>query len=75
MAQNILSAGLIHTLVQNVVYALPSCLVHITSNAALEYSQDETNFTALTGANVLGVYCSAAFIRCPGGAAIVTLKA
>lgn len=70
-----LTIGPIHTLTQNVVYAMPPRNVRVQSNVALEISQDGTNFIALTGANTVGVDSSAAFVRSTTGNALVTVKA
>ena len=71
----LLTIGTVNTLVQNQVYALPARKVRVHSTAALEISMDASSWNALTAANTLSVDVASAFIRCPGGAAIVTLRA
>lgn len=73
MPTQLLSPGLTVNFVQNNIYALPSKRCHVTSSAALEYSLDQTTWTAATGANTVGMEVSAGFLRCPGGAAKVRI--
>jgi len=70
----LLSPGMPWTCLQNVAYALPirKCLVQ--SSAIVEVSSDGTTWAVLTGANTVGANTGAAFIRCPGGNAVVTCK-
>jgi hypothetical protein len=70
-----LTIGPVHDLVQNVVYGLPARMCWIHSTAALEISEDASAWNALTGANTVGAQVGAKFVRCPGGAAIVSLHA
>lgn len=74
MPTQVVSVGRLQAILQNVAWALPGKLVHITASAAIEYSIDGTTWVALTGANTVGVYCSATFIRCPGGNCNVICK-
>lgn len=71
MATSSIPTGRPVALVQNVSYALPSKICFVTSSAALEFSNNESTWAALTGANTTGVSTGAAFVRCPGGAASV----
>ena len=70
----VLSIGYPIALTQNQVYAVPGRLVHIFASAAIEISDDGVTFVAATGANTVGIFCSAAFLRCTGTTGIVTLK-
>lgn len=65
----VLSAGPVHEIAQNEVYALPGKKCFVFSNNAVEVSNLEgSEFTPLTGADTVGAYTSAAFIRAPGAA-------
>jgi hypothetical protein len=75
MPTELLPVGPPTTLVQNQVYALPARLVHVSSVSAVEISVNGVAWNALTNANTVGAPTSAAFLRCPGGATIVTCKA
>jgi hypothetical protein len=71
-----LTIGPVHSILQNVVYALPARNVRVLAGAAVEVSLDGTNFTALTGsALTTGVETSAAFVRCTTGNTSIILKA
>ena len=74
MPTYILSKGRPHSITQNTEYALPQGTNFVLANAAVEVSLDKTNWSALTAANTTGVNTSAPFLRCPGGAAIVSIK-
>ncbi len=55
------------TVVQNTIYALPPCIVHLTSTTTVEIGNDVSSTTAwvvLTGSNTVGAFTSAAFVRC-----------
>jgi len=71
----VLSIGYPIAIVQNTVYALPARQVHLTAKDAVEYSVDNSNWTALTGANTTGVFTSAGWLRCTGSNTTVVLKA
>ena len=71
----VLSIGYPIALTQNQVYAVPARLVHIFASAVVEISNDGVAFVAATGANTVGIFCSAGFLRCTGTTGIVTLKA
>jgi len=75
MSTELILIGPTTTLTQNVVYALPARKVMVFSSLAVEHSYDGTTFDALTNAETLGAETAAAFIRCTGGAAVVTVKA
>ena len=70
-----LSPGDSHSITQNIVYALPACVVHVTAGAAVEVSvQSTTGFTTLTGANTIGALTSAGFLRSTTGDTIIFVK-
>jgi hypothetical protein len=73
MATQSIPVGRPVTLTQNVSYALPARLCFVTSSAALEFSNDESTWTALTGANTTGVNSGARFVRCPASTAVVRI--
>lgn len=67
--------GPANTLTQDVVYALPARLVHLTSDAALEVSATEGGgFAALSNATT-GTFVSTGFVKCTTGSATVRVKA
>jgi len=70
----LLTIGTINTLVQNVGYALPARRVLARTTAAIETSQDNSTYAAVTTTNNQAEL-SAAFIRTTAATAIVTLKA
>src|SRR6267142_2318385 len=52
--------------VQNTIYALPPCIVHLTSTTTVEIGNDvssTTTWVVLTGSNTVGAFTSAAFAR------------
>lgn len=69
----VLSCGPAHTILQNVAYALPACRVLVRSNAAIETSQDNSAWAAVTLTNNQAEL-AAAFMRTTGASAIVTVK-
>lgn len=74
MATELLSCGLIHTFVQNQVYALPAVKVTIQSSLALETANDTAFATNGTIAANTPTVASAIFVRCTTGAAVVSVK-
>jgi hypothetical protein len=74
MPTTLISIGYPQTLVQSVVYALPSKLHYIHSTLAVEISPDGTTWDALTNADTVGAYSSGSFIRCTTGAPVVSIK-
>ena len=71
----VISAGPVFTMLQNVIYALPGRKVFVYSSAAIEKSNLEaTEFEALTGADTTGVFTSAHFVRCTGGNCNISVK-
>jgi len=72
--QQSLSPGLAKTITQNVVYSLPTRLCYVTSSAAVDISVDNSTWNALTGANTVGAYTSAQFIRCTTASPVVLCK-
>ena len=71
----VLSIGYPIAIVQNTVYALPARQVHLFANDAVEISADNSNWKAATGANTVGIFVSAGWLRCTGGNTTVVLKA
>lgn len=71
----LLTIGPSHDLVQNVVYAMPARKVRVHALAAVEISVDGSTWDALTGSETVGAEASSGFLRCPGGATSVILKA
>jgi hypothetical protein len=69
----VLSCGPAKTILQNVAYALPACRVLVNSDGAIEMSQDNTNWSAVTLTNEQAEL-AAAFIRTTASSAIVTVK-
>jgi hypothetical protein len=69
----VLSCGPIHTILQNVAYALPACRVLVRSNGAIETSQDNSAWAAVTLTNNQAEL-AAAFMRTTASSAIVTVK-
>lgn len=74
MPTELLTIGPVHTLVQNQGYALPARRVLARSTAAIETSQDNSTFAAVTLTNNQAEL-SAAFIRSTGATNLVSLKA
>ena len=72
----LLSIGPPVTLTQNVVYAMPAKLCHVSFSLALEGALSESGpWVANPGTpGAGGGYTSAPFIRCPSGNAIVCIK-
>lgn len=68
-----LSAGRQYTVVEDVAYALPPTLNYIQASAAVETSIDNSNWAVLTGGTT-GAVTAAAFIRCTGSTAIISVK-
>lgn len=70
-----LSAGVVYTLTQNQVYALPPRKVMLLSDTALEQNvvNSTTGWTALASSTT-GVESAAAFVRCTSGNAVVSVK-
>ena len=75
MPTELISLGPPTAMLQNVTYALPARLCHITSSVAVEVSSNATVWSALTGANTTGVLTSGSFLRCPTAVCVVTCKA
>lgn len=70
----LISIGYPQTLTQSVVYACPAKACYVVSNAALEFSLDGTNFTAVVAATTTGTTSAFPFVRCTTGNAIVSFK-
>lgn len=68
-----LSLGIAHTILQNVAYALPPCVVLVRSTAAIQTSQDNSTWAAVTLVNDQAEL-SAMFIRTTAASAIVSVK-
>ena len=74
MAQNVLTCGPVHTLLQNVSTALPGWKVlKVRSSAALESSMDESTWLAVTLVNG-EAEINAPFIRTTAASALVTVR-
>lgn len=73
MATTSLKIGPVETMTQNVVYALPARQVRLMSSLAVDISLDGSAWAALANATT-GADCTAAFIRCTTGNALVVLK-
>ncbi len=71
MPTQLLSIGSVVTLVQNVVYALPSRPATVTTSVACETSVNGSTWTAFTS----GGTTTAKFIRCPTGSSVVSVAA
>jgi hypothetical protein len=71
---DLLTIGPVHTLVQNVGYALPARSVRVRSNGAVETSQDNSTYAAVTLTNN-EFDTAAAFIRTTAATALVTVRA
>jgi hypothetical protein len=69
-----LSAGPIHTLVQNTVYALPPRAGTVFSSLGLEVDNDTTFASPGTVTANTSTKVAAAFARCTTGAAVVSIK-
>lgn len=69
----LLTIGPVHTLVQNLGYALPAVRVLCRSTGAIETSQDNSTYAAVTLTNNQAEL-SAAFIRSTAVGSLVTLK-
>lgn len=59
-----LQVGFPKLVTQTTSYALPPCLVHLTSTVAVDVSVDGTTFNALTNSSTIGAFTSAVFVRC-----------
>lgn len=70
----LLTIGPVHTLVQNQGYALPARRVLARASGAIETSQDNSTYAAVTLTNNQAEL-SAAFVRSTAASTIVTLKA
>lgn len=70
---DLLLCGPAYTIAQNVAYALPVSRVLVRSNAAIETSQDNSTWAAVTLTNNQAEL-SAMFVRTTAATAIVTLK-
>lgn len=73
MATTLVKIGVVETLTQNVVYALPARQVRVMSSLAIDISLDGAAWAALANATT-GADCTAAFVRCTGGNALFVAK-
>ncbi len=73
MAANSIKIGPVETLLQNVVYALPARQVRVMSSLAVDVSLDAAAWANLANA-LTGADCTAAFIRCTGGNALIVAR-
>lgn len=67
----LLTIGVIHTLVQNVIYTLPTRAVYVFSSGILELSNDASTWTAIGTTNPV----AAVYIRNTAADAPISLKA
>lgn len=74
MPTELLTIGPQHSILQNVVYAMPAVAVRIHSLAMVEISVDGITFDALTGVDTIGAEAASGFLRCPGGNTTLYLK-
>lgn len=64
MAYNtLLTIGPVHTILRDVVYALPARTCRLQANGVIQISMDGTTFADLTGSNTLGAETNAPFAR------------
>jgi hypothetical protein len=71
----VLTIGPVHTITQNIAYALPARNVRIQSGAAVQVSLDSTTgFTALS-ASTTGVETSMPFVKCTTANTTIICKA
>lgn len=69
-----LTIGPVHTLTEDVIYALPPRAVLLQSDVEVETSLDGVNFAVLAGSTT-GVMTAAIFVRCPSDDTLIVLKA
>ena len=69
----LLSAGYVHAILQNVAYAVPSRAALIQASVALEVSLDNSTWAALANSTT-GTQITAPFVRCPSSNASVIIK-
>lgn len=72
MAQTALTKGPVHTLTQNISYALPPGQLRVRTSAAIESSLDESTWVALTLVDGQ-VLVAAPFIRTTAATALVQI--
>jgi hypothetical protein len=70
-----LMLGMPWIMTQNIEYCLPARLCYVTSALAVEVSANGVSWSALTNANTVGAYTSAARIRCTTGSTTILCKA
>ncbi len=69
----VLSCGPAYTILQNVAYAMPACRTLVRTTAAVETSQDNSTWAAVTTTN--NQFENAAmFMRTTAASAIVSVK-
>lgn len=73
MPTEVLSCGPVYSLVQNQGYALPACRVLVRSTAAIETSEDNSTYAAVTLTNNQAEL-SAAFIHSTVASNLVSVK-
>lgn len=76
MATEEIQVGVVSTIIQNTVYALPASLTHLTATAAVEtgLSSGTTGFTLQSTSTTTGLFVSAAFVRCTTGTTTICCK-
>jgi hypothetical protein len=68
-----LRIGPVETLTQNQVFALPARQVRVMSSLAIDVSLDGSAWAALANATT-GADCTAAFVRCTVGTALIVCR-
>lgn len=71
---DVIAVGPATAITQNVVYGLPARAGRLHSIAAVEISDDNSTWTAATGANTVGLDTAAQFVRCTTGNTTVSFK-
>jgi len=70
-----LPVGMAVTVLQNVIYALPSKQVRIAATRLMQVSIDGVTFANVVGSDTTGADITGVFTRCVAGDAIVVCKA
>lgn len=67
----LIEVGIVTSIAQNTIFALPARKCFIMAQAAVEISLDGSTFVTATGSNTTGVATVAPFVRCTTGATII----
>ncbi len=70
---NTVRIGIVETILQNVVYALPARQVRAMASVSVDISLDNSTWAALANVTT-GADCTAAFVRCTTGNALFLCK-